>query len=146
MRRATLCACLAACVAAAAGCGGDEVADPVDPGEIQVNLDEQGDSNVAGVRALLTFVDEDRTRVLVDGAGPGEPSTGGRLTAHLRLGSCADPGDVAYDLGRLKGGQVTRTIGVGLAALLEREYAIDVLGAPGVGVIACGDLPDELPE
>jgi hypothetical protein len=130
----------------AAGCGGADVADPVDPGEIQVELEEQGDSNVAGVRAVLTFVDEGRTRVMVDGAGPGEPSTGGRLTAQLRLGSCAEPGGVAYELGPLRQGVVTRTIGAGLATLLAREHAVNVVGDRGVGVIACGDLPDEVPD
>jgi hypothetical protein len=41
---------------------------------------------------------------------------------------------------------VTRTIGAGLATLLAREYAVNVVGDRGVGVIACGDLPDEVPD
>jgi hypothetical protein len=128
-----------------AGCGGEKVADAVDPGEIEVEMPERGDSNVAGVRALLTYVDKASTRILVDGAGPGEPSTGGRLMAHLRSGSCAKPGTVILTLGPLRSGSAQGTSNIGLPALLEGDYAVDVVAGQHVGVIACGDVPDRLP-
>jgi len=128
------------------GCGGGDVADAVGPGKIEVEMAEQNDSNVAGVRAVLTYVAKNRTRVLVDGAGPGEPSTGGRLTAHLRTGSCADPGKAVGTLAPLRRGRVTGTVPLGLPALIDEDHAVDVTGPPSVGVIACGDLPDTLPK
>jgi hypothetical protein len=135
---------LALVVLVFAGCGGESVADPIDEGEIQVEMQEVDDSNVVGVRAVATYLDKNETRLLVDGAGPGEPSTGGRLSAAIIKGTCADPGTEAFDVGELSKGQVTQTLKVGLPALLEGEYAVQVTSAD-VGVIACGDFPDRMP-
>jgi hypothetical protein len=135
---------VSAAVLVLAGCGGEAVADPIDEGEIQVEMEEVDDSNAVGVRALISYVDENSSRIRVDGAGPGEPSTGGRLVAAVVAGSCADPGSEAFTVGELDQGSVTRTIETGLPSLLEGDYAIQVKSA-AVGVIACGDLPDRMP-
>jgi hypothetical protein len=127
-----------------AGCGGESVADPIDEGEIQVEMQEVDDSNVVGVRAVATYLDKNETRVLVDGAGPGEPSAGGPLSAAIVEGTCADPGTEAFDVGELSEGQVTQTLRIGLPALLAGDYAVQVTSAD-VGVLACGEFPDRMP-
>jgi hypothetical protein len=57
-------------------------------------------------------------------------------------GTCSDDGAIAFDLGRLQNGATTRTVGVGLPELLAAS--VDVVSA-SVGGIACGELPDRLP-
>ena len=142
----TLCPGLAVAAVLVAGCGGTS-AEATDPGEIQIELQEQGDSNVAGVRAVLTFTDRDSTKVLIDGLDTGEPSGGGQHPAFIRRGSCTEPGAIAARLQPLRGGTSTSTVDLGLAELLAGDYAITVLLTPNQRrVIACGETPDETPE
>lgn len=67
---------------ATAGCGGGGGAETTEePGEVSFDLAAVGDSNVAGARAVLSYLNADRSRILVDGIG--EQSGGGQT-----LSSC----------------------------------------------------------
>jgi hypothetical protein len=136
----------AALVLALAGCGGS-TDDAVDesterPGTVEVDLQEE--TGAAGVRAVLTFITEGRTRVKVDGLDAGEPSGGGTHPALLRHGTCDDPGSLAARLRTLRGGSSSSTVNLGLADLLSGDYSIAVLVSTArEEVIACGDVPGE---
>ncbi len=115
-------------------------AEATQPGEIQIELQEQDGSNVAGFRAVLTFTDKDNTKVLIDGLDTGEPSGGGQHPAFIRRGSCAEPGAIAARLQPLCGGTSSSTVDLGLAELLAGDFAITVLLTPNQReVIACGE-------
>lgn len=130
----------------AAGCGGDDNAESTGkPGQVSFDLQEVNDSNVAGARAVLSYVDTQRTRVLVDGIDNQEPSGGGANPVQLRRGSCSDPGNVVAKLPALTGPSSTGTVQLGLAQLVGGDYAVVVELAGGSRTIACGDVPDSLP-
>jgi hypothetical protein len=131
-------------VLALAGCGGGGSAESTDqPGEVSFDLAEVNDSNVAGARALLTYVDQDRTRLLVDGIDEQEPSGGGPNPVQLREGSCSEPGEVVLALPDLKGASTQAEVPVGMARLFEGDYTVVVELAGAGEPIACGDVPDE---
>jgi hypothetical protein len=131
-------------VLAMAGCGGGSTAESTDePGEVSFDLAEVNDSNVAGARALLTYVDQNRTRILVDGIDEQEPSGGGPNPVQLRKGSCDEPGEVVLALPKLKGSSTQAEVPVGMAQLFEGSYTVIVERAGGGEQIACGDVPDE---
>jgi hypothetical protein len=131
----------------AAGCGGGDSADSTgEPGELAFDLQEANDSNVAGARAVLTYVRSDRTRVLVDGIDNQEPSGGGANPVQLRRGSCSSPGKVVAKLPSLSGSSSTGTVRLGLPQLVAGDYAVVVELEGGSRTIACGDVPDALPD
>lgn len=131
----------------AAGCGGgDSAEDTGDPGEVAFDLQEVDDSNVAGARAVLTYVRSDRTRVLVDGIDNQEPSGAGANPVQLRRGSCSTPGKVVAKLPSLAGSSSTGTVQLGLPQLVAGDYAVVVQLEGGSRTIACGDVPDTLPD
>ena len=128
-----------------AGCGGSDGVETTDePGEIAFDLPEANNSNVVGARAILSYVDENRTRVLVDGIDPAEPGSGGANPVQLTRGSCDDPGEVVARLPALRAASSTATVDVGLAELQTNDYAI-VVRLAGTGAnaeaIACGEVP-----
>jgi hypothetical protein len=127
---------------ALAGCGGGGVAETTDePGEVSFDLAAVGDSNVAGARAVLSYLDADRTRILVDGIG--EQSGGGANPVQLRRGSCDEPGEVVLTLPRLQGSSTETEVQLGMVELFEGDYAVVVELAGGAKPIACGNVPDE---
>ncbi len=129
------------------GCGDDDGAeDTGEPGEVAFDLQEVDDSNVAGARAVLTYVGSDRTRVLVDGIDNQEPSGAGANPVELRRGSCSRPGNVVAKLPPLAGSSSTGTVQLGLAQLVEGDYAVVVELEGGSRTIACGNVPDTLPD
>lgn len=133
-----------AAVLAMAGCGGGSTAEPTDqPGEVSFELAEVNDSNVAGARALLSYIDRSRTRLLVDGIDEQEPSGGGTNPVQLRKGSCNEPGEVVLELPGLKGASTQGEVGMGMDELFEGDYTVIVELAAGGEQIACGDVPDE---
>lgn len=131
-----------------AGCGGDSNAEATETsGEVEFDLEPQNGSNIAGARVVLTYVDQNRTRILVDGIDEGEPGGGGANPVELRRGTCAVPGEIVHQLPALKGASVEQTLDLSMAALYEGEYAVHVRlpGSSESRDIACGDVPDEPP-
>jgi hypothetical protein len=129
---------------AIAGCGGGNTAESTDqPGEVSFDLSEMNDSNVAGARVLLTYVDQNRTRILVDGIDQQEPSGGGPNPVELREGSCDEPGEVVLALPKLRGSSTQAEVPVGMAQLFEGSYTVIVELAGGGEQIACGDVPNK---
>jgi len=127
-----------------AGCGGGSAAEPTDqPGEVSFGLAEVNNSNVAGARALLTYVDEGRTRIVVDGIDEQEPSGGGPNPVQLRKGSCEEPGEVVLALPALKDSSTQAEVSMGMPQLFEGNYTVVVELVGGGEQIACGDVPDE---
>jgi len=134
-------------VAFLAGCGGSSDAEGTDkPGEVEFDLQAENDSRIVGARAVLTFVDEQQTRILVDGIDEGEAGGGGATAVELRRGSCAEPGKIVARLPALKGAGAEKTVDIAMAELYEGEYSIHV-GLPDGDreTIACGDVPDQPP-
>ena len=127
------------------GCGGSDTAETTeDPGEIAFDLPEANDSNVVGARAILSYVDQNRTRILVDGIDPAEPGSGGANPVQLTRGSCDEPGDVVARLPPLRNASSAATVELGMAELQTNGYAIVVrLAGSGANTeaIACGDVP-----
>jgi hypothetical protein len=148
MARATSSAIVVlACSLLLAGCGGgsSEAQTTGDPGEVAFDLSAEGGSSASGVRARLRYLSEDRTRVIVDGLDEGESAGGGANPAWLRSGSCTDPGDVVQRLQALKGSTSTTTVPLGLTALLNGDYAIQVgVSGPETKIAECGDVPDDV--
>jgi hypothetical protein len=131
-------------LAAAAGCGGEGAAESTDqPGEVSFDLTEVNDSNVSGARALLTYVAQNRTRIIVDGIDEQEPSGGGPNPVALREGSCSEPGELVVALPKLRGSSTQAYVPLGMAKLFEGDYTVIVELVGGGEVIACGDVPDE---
>ena len=130
--------------AAASGCGGESNAESTgNPGEVSFDLVAVGDSNVAGARAVLSYVDEANTRITVDGIDEQEPSRGPTNPVQLRRGSCDEPGAVVIELPRPKRAGTQAEVRLGMAELFEGRYAVVVELAEGGEQIACGDVPDE---
>jgi hypothetical protein len=129
-----------AAILSLSGCGGSND-ETEQPGEVEIDLQEE--TGAAGVRAVLSFVDKNHTKVTVDGLDAGEPSGGGKHPAAIRRGSCDDPGAMAARLQALKDGTSTSTVTHGLADLLAGDYSIAILvSASRPEVLACGDVPD----
>jgi hypothetical protein len=145
-RRLSL-ALLLASTALAAGCGGTEAETTDDPGEIAFDLQVRTPEQATGVRATLTYETRDKTTVVVDGLDESEPAGGGANPVSLRSGSCDDPGEILFKLESLRRSTSQTTVKLGLPALLNGDYLIEVALAPDEPqVIACGDVPDEAPD
>ena len=132
----------------AAGCGGsDEVETTGNPGEIAFELDPASDAQVSGVRATLSYEDRDRTTIRVDGLDEGENAGGGPNPVQLTRGTCDDPGEVVFELENLSGATSETTVELGLVALQNGEYAVQVgLTQDQPEIIACGEVPQESPD
>jgi hypothetical protein len=138
---------VASFVIVASACGGGNDAEGTgEPGEVAFDLQEANDSNIAGARAVLSYVGADRTRVLVDGIDNQEPSGAGANPVQLRHGSCSSPGNVVAKLPPLSGSSSTGTVQLGLAQLVDGDYVVVVELEGGSRTIACGDVPDTLPD
>jgi hypothetical protein len=141
-------ALLSVLMLAVTGCGGDEEGSETTqtPGEIAFDLSSTGDTGVAGVRARLVYKDQNRTAIVLDGLDEGEPGGGGRNPARLYRGSCDDLRAVVKQLRPIQGSSSTTTVPLGIATLLNGQYAIAV-GLPGSAddLLACGNVPDEAP-
>ena len=130
-----------------AGCGGSDGNTTGEPGEIAFDLETAGAGGASGVRATLTFENRDSTTIVVDGLDEGESAGGGPNPVWLKSGSCSDLGDILFDLEPLQGSTSQTTVGLGLAALLNGEYAVEVgLTKSQPEEVACGDVPDEAPD
>ena len=132
-------------VLAMPGCGGDgSTAESTDqPGEVSFDLNAVNDSNIAGARAVLTYVDKNRTRILVDGIDEQEPVAGRPNPVKLREGSCSEPGAVVLVLPKPKDSATQAEVRMGMAEFFEGSYTVAVELAGGEKQIACGDVPDE---
>ena len=131
----------------AAGCGGsDDVETTGESGEIAFELDPASDAQVSGVRATLSYVNPDRTTIVVDGLDEGENAGGGPNPVQLTNGTCDDPGQVVFELENLSGATSETTVDLGLVALQNGEYAIQVgLTQDQPEIVACGEVPQESP-
>ena len=127
--------------------GSNEAETTENPGEISFELPERGDAGVVGVRATLRFETPERTTIIVDGLDEGEPAGGGPNPVRLVRGSCDDPLSVVAELENLQGPVSTTTVDLGLTALLNGDHAVEVglTKRQAEVVIACGDVPDNLP-
>ena len=128
-------------------CGGSNDAETTgEPGEIAFPLDEVGDAGVAGVRATLSYETPEKTTIVVDGLDEGEPAGGGPNPVVLRSGTCDEPKNVVFELEALRGSTSETTVDLALTALVNGDYNIQI-GLPSnpSDVIACGDVPDDVP-
>ena len=130
-----------------AGCGGaDEVETNGESGEIIFELDDVSDAQVSGVRATLTYESPDRTTIRVDGLDEGENAGGGPNPVQLINGTCDEPGQVLFELENLSGSTSETTVDLGLAALQNGEYAVQVgLTQDQPEIVACGEVPQASP-
>ena len=131
----------------AAGCGGStEVETTGASGEITFELDDVSDAKVAGVRATLTYENPDRTTIRIDGLDEGENAGGGANPVQLINGTCDDPGQDVFELENLSGSTSETTVDLGLVALQNGEYAVQVgLTQKQPEIVACGEVPQESP-
>jgi hypothetical protein len=157
----------------AAGCGGGGGGGggtaPATAGSGLVELEEQGGSGISGTATFLPGGDEGASEMTVSlrggnatltqtddeeqaGAGAtdsGIPETG--LLAHVREGTCAEPGTIVHDLGAVAVGDNALYVPEGRATLGGRIFAIvsssldeeasgegDAAGRPSV--VACGTI------
>jgi len=141
-------AALLALSLAASSCGGSDRAETTDdPGEVAFDLTPRNGNVVEGVRATLTYEDRDSTTITVDGLDEGQPAGGGPNPVWLRNGSCDGEGDVIETLEPLSGTTSTTTVNLGLTALLNGDYAVAVgLTKAQPEDVACGEVPDDVPE
>jgi hypothetical protein len=147
MRTGVIVSLLLTAAILAVGCSGSDEAETTgEAGEITFELDDVGDAQVSGVRATLTFVSPDRTTIRVDGLDEGENAGGGPNPVQLTQGTCGDPGQVVYELEDLSGSISETTVDLGLVALQNGEYTVQVgLTQDQPEVIACGEVPQESP-
>ena len=131
-----------------AGCGAsDDVETTGESGEIAFELDAVGDAQVSGVRATLSYVNRDRTTIVVDGLDEGENAGGGPNPVQLTKGTCDDPGQIVFELENLSGATSETTVDLGLVALQNGEYAVQVgLTQDQPEIVACGEVPQESPD
>lgn len=131
----------------AVGCGGsDEAKTTGESGEITFELEDVSDAQVSGVRATLSYESRDRTTIVVDGLDEGENAGGGPNPVQLTQGTCGDPGQVVFELENLSGSISETTVDLGLVALQNGEYTVQVgLTQKQPEIIACGDVPQESP-
>ncbi len=146
-RQTAAVSCVALFALAGGGCGGGNGGEGTgEPGEVSVDLTGQNDANVSGARAVFGYVADDRTLVTIDGLDGAERGALGANAARIVVGSCEEPGEVAYELRPLDGAVSETEIDTGIDRLYEGEYAVEVLFAEtGSKVLACGDFPDEPP-
>jgi type IV pilus biogenesis protein CpaD/CtpE len=133
------------------GCGGDDGAEEVVPGDVgpgvAFSLDAENDSQLTGARAILTPLGTDRTRIQVDGIDRGSPAGGGPHRIQLIRGSCDENarGAVVADLGGVGNGRGGDVVQQGAATLAQGDFAVAVwLVAGQRQLIACGEVPDSL--
>lgn len=145
MRSGGIVALLFASAILAAGCGGSREAETTrESGEITFELDDVSDAQVSGVRATLAYESRDRTRIRVDGLDEGENAGGGPNPVQLTQGTCDAPGQVVFELENLSGSTSETTVDLGLVALQNGEYIVQVgLTQKQPEIIACGEVPNE---
>jgi hypothetical protein len=132
---------------AVSGCGESGAGGTGEPGEVAVELEEQNDANVTGARAVFRYEDKNSTVVTVDGLDGGERAGLGPNPMQIVHGTCAKPGEVAFELQPLTGASAESTIEVGLDELYNGEYAIQVLfSETRHDPLACGEVPDDPPD
>jgi hypothetical protein len=131
---------------AVSGCGDDAGEGTGEPGEVAVGLEEQNGANVTGARAVFRYEDKNSTVVTVDGLDGGERAGLGPNPVRIVHGTCAKPGEVAFELQPLTGPSAESTIEVGLDRLYSGEYAVQVLfSETRDDPLACGGVPDKPP-
>jgi hypothetical protein len=134
-------------VSAVSGCGDSSGEGTGEPGEVAVQLEEQNDANVTGARAVFRYDGTNRTVVRVDGLDGGERAGLGPNPVQIVHGTCAKPGEVAFELQPLTGASAESTIEVGLDELYNGEYAVRVLfSETRDDPLACGEVPDDPPD
>ena len=139
----------AALAAAVGGCGSEESAvdAPNDAGAgVTFPLEALNDSELEGAVAVVTPLGSDRARIAVDGIVEGSPYGGGPHRVELLRGSCDDPGERAADLGAIEDEEGSGEVELGLAGLVEGDYAVAVRFVKGSNttLIACGDVPETI--
>ena len=88
----------------------------------------------------------DRTTIRVDGLDEGENAGGGANPVQLINGTCDDPGQVVFELEDLSGSTSETNVDLGLVALQNGEYAVQVgLTQNQPEIVACGEVPQESP-
>jgi hypothetical protein len=137
---------LVVAVLLASGCGGSDEAETTgQPGDLAFDLPARN-GGADGVRATLSYKGRDRTEITVDGLDEGESAGGGPNPVWLRTGSCDERGRIVFQLAPLRGSSSTTTVGLGVTALLNGDYAVAVgLTKEQPDDVACGDVPDEAP-
>ena len=145
--RAVVLVCVALCTSAVSGCGSEQSAvdAPNDSGAgVTFPLEALNESDLDGAIAVVTPLGSSRTRIEVDGIVEGSPYGGGPHRIELLEGGCSDPGKRAADLGAVKNEEGGGTVELGLADLVEGDYAVTVrfVKANNTTLIACGDIPD----
>lgn len=128
------------------GCGDSAGEGTGEPGEIAVELKEQNDANVTGARAVFRFENKSNTLVTVDGLDGGERAALGANPVRIVHGTCAKPGEVAFQLNPLTGPTSETKIKVGIDELYNGDYAVQVLfSKTREAALACGEVPDDPP-
>ena len=147
MRAPAIVCFLIAAAILVSGCGGSNEAETTgESGEIAFELDDVSDAQVSGVRATLTYESRDRTTIRVDGLDEGENAGGGANPVQLTNGTCDEPGQVLFELENLSGSTSETTIDLGLSALQNGEYAVQVgLIQNQPEIVACGEVPQQSP-
>jgi len=140
-------ACVALFAAATSACGSEESAvdAPNNSGAgVTFPLEALNESDLEGATAVVTPLGSNRARIEVDGIVEGSPYGGGPHRIELLEGGCSDPGKRAADLGAVKHEEGGGTVELGLADLVEGDYAVTVrfVKTNNTTPIACGDIPD----
>jgi hypothetical protein len=134
-------------VTAGVGCGDSAGESTGEPGEVAIELREENDANVTGARAVLRYVDKNRTLVTIDGLDGGERAGLGANPVRIVNGTCATPGETAFELHALTGDVSETRINVGLDQLYNGQYAVQVLFSETRNdALACGEVPDDPPD
>ena len=126
-------------------CGGERGESTGTPGEVSVDLTGQNDANIAGARAVLRYIDQDTTLVTVDGLDGAEQPGLGTNPVRIIKGSCDRPGKVAFRLPPLTPTGSEKRIPIGIDALYQGDYAVQVLFSKDGKPFACGNTPDKPP-
>jgi hypothetical protein len=133
---------LVLCAVALAGCGGSTQADSTGKaGEVAFELPS---GSAAGIRATLSYVTRDRTRIRVDGLDEGESGGGGANPVWLKRGTCDQPLDTVQKLEALRGSTSKSSVHLGLSALLNGDYLVAVGLPKSTEVLACGEVPHDV--
>ena len=120
---------------------------PSDPGAgVTFPLEALNDSGLEGVTVVATPLGSERTRIEVDGIVEGSSYGGGPHRIELLRGGCDDPGERVADLGAVRDEEGSGEVDLGLAELVEGDYAVTVRFVKGSSstLIACGDVPDSV--
>ena len=133
--------CAVFCLAAAS-CGGSTQADSTGKaGEVAFALPS---GSAAGIRATLSYVARDRTRIRVDGLDEGESGGGGANPVWLKRGTCDQPLDTVQNLQALRGSTSKSSVRLGLSALLNGDYLVAVGLPKSTELLACGEVPHDV--